>query len=37
MFVALGMTDRHAPQARRTLLRAGERITAADSHSSALS
>lgn len=30
MFAALGMTDRHAPQARRTLLRAGERIAAAD-------
>ena len=30
MFAALGMTDRHAPQARRTLKRAGERIAAAD-------
>ncbi len=30
MFRALGMADKHAPQARRTLLRAGERISAAD-------
>jgi len=30
MFAALGMTDRHAPQARRTLMRAGGRITVAD-------
>lgn len=30
MLRALGMTDRHAPQARRTLMRASERISAAD-------
>lgn len=30
MFSALGMADKQAPQARRTLLRAGERISAAD-------
>ena len=30
MFRALGMADKHAPQARRTLLRASERIAAVD-------
>jgi len=30
MLQALGMTDKHAPQARRTLVRAGERISAVD-------
>ena len=30
MLQALGMSDKHAPQARRTLVRAAERISAAD-------
>jgi len=30
MLQALGMLDKHAPQARRTLVRAGERISAVD-------
>ena len=30
MFRALGMADKHAPQARRTLLRASERIATVD-------
>ena len=30
MFQALGVADKHAPQARRTLMRAGERISAVD-------
>lgn len=30
MFRALGMADKHAPQARRTLMRTGERIASVD-------